>query len=135
MNYKNHLAVTGQINDVGEQIRANIPHSYRVGLEMEARLKLADWQLNGNMTWSKNKISNFTEYIYNWDTWSQDSFMRGTTDLAFSPDVIGNIEIGKTIFNSVEKWYGNLFASIGAKYVSRQFIDNTANENTALPAY
>lgn len=135
MNYKNHLAVTGQINDVGEQIRANIPHSYRVGLEMEARLKLADWQLNGNMTWSKNKISNFTEYIDNWDTWSQDSFMRGTTDLAFSPDVIGNIEIGKTIFNSVEKWYGNLFASIGAKYVSRQFIDNTANENTALPAY
>lgn len=135
MNYKNHLAVTGQINDVGEQIRANIPRSYRVGLEMEARLTMSDWQVSSNMTLSKNKILNFTEYIDNWDTWGQDTFVRGTTDLAFSPNAIGNIEIGKIIFNNTEKWYGNLFASINAKYVSRQFLDNTANENTALAAY
>lgn len=135
MNYKNHLAVTGQINDVGEQIRANIPHSYRAGLEMEGRLQVSNWQLNGNLTFSQNKILNFTEYIDNWDTWSQDTFVRGTTDLAFSPNVIGNIEIGRTIFKDAEKWYGNLFASIGTKYVGRQFIDNTGNENTALAAY
>lgn len=135
MNYNNQLAVTGQINDVGEQIRANIPHSYRVGVEMEARWKLSDWQLSSNLTWSKNKIADFTEYIDNWDTWTQDTFLRGTTDLAFSPDVIANIEIGKTILDSPEKWYGNLLVSIGTKYVGRQFIDNTANEQTALAAY
>lgn len=135
MNYKNQLAVTGQINDVGEQIRTNIPHSYRLGLELEARLTKRNWQFSGNTTFSQNKISNFSEYIDNWFTGQQAVFERGTTDLAFSPNLIGNIEIGRTLFNMRNELWGNLTAAVATKYVSRQFIDNTSNENAMLAAY
>ena len=38
MLYKNQLVVTGQINDVGEYTRINVPDSYRAGIELELSL-------------------------------------------------------------------------------------------------
>ena len=69
MNYKNQLALTGQINDVGAYTHTNIDQSYRKGIELEATYKLTNkitWE--GNMTLSQNKIISHTAYIDNWDT-------------------------------------------------------------------
>jgi iron complex outermembrane receptor protein len=35
MFYYNQLVLTGQINDVGSYTRVNIPHSYRLGIELQ----------------------------------------------------------------------------------------------------
>jgi len=129
MNYKDQLVLTGQINDVGAPIMVNVDKSYRTGLELQLGVQIAkNLQWNGNTTLSLNKIKKFTEYVDNWDTWGQESYDLGTTDLAFSPNVIAN----SVFVYSPDEHFSLSFAS---SYVGKQFIDNTSNEDQILEAY
>ena len=133
MNYKNQLAITGQINDIGEQIRANITDSHRQGIELEAAIKLSNQLIfNTNATFSQNEIRNFTEKIDNWDTGNQALINRGTTDLALSPNAVFNAELNYLI---VKNNKSELSFTPSVKYVGKQYLDNSSNENTVLNAF
>ena len=126
MNYKNQLVLTGEINDVGAPIMVNVDKSFRTGIELQAGIKIVkNLQWNGNTTLSLNKIKDFTEYVDNWDTWGQEVFKLGTTDLAFSPNLIANSNF---IFTPVK----NLNFSLVSSFVGKQYIDNTSNEDRIL---
>ena len=129
MDYKDQLVMTGKINDVGIPVMTNVPKSYRMGVELQTGSKFTRWMSwNGNITLSRNKILNFTEYVDDWDTWSQRSFFLGTTDLSFSPGVTANNSFTFRIFNPLEvQWL--------ARYVGKQYIDNTSSEDRKLDPY
>ena len=40
MDYKDQLVLTGELNEIGEAVAANVPDSYRMGIELMAGLKL-----------------------------------------------------------------------------------------------
>jgi iron complex outermembrane recepter protein len=133
MIYKNQLAITGQINDIGEQIRANVADSYRQGIELEAAFKLSNQLIiNTNATFSQNKIRDFTEKIDNWDTGDQVLINRGTTDLALSPNVVFNGGLNYLILKNNKS---ELSFTPSVKYVGKQYLDNSSNENTVLNAF
>lgn len=133
MAYKNQLVVNGNINDVGEQIRVNVPKSYRRGIELEGALEATKWlSINGNASFSQNKVLDFTEYIDNWDTYGQEVVKHGKTDIAFSPNTVANAAF---VFTVLKKEKNELSITPSVKYVGQQFIDNTSNTNTVLPAY
>ncbi len=129
MDYKNQLVQTGEINDVGDPAFVNVAKSYRTGIELTGGMKLfnrMDW--NANLTYSQNKIQNFTEYVDNWDTGGQDTKALGETDISFSPNLI--------MANILEaKIYKGLSLSFTTKYVSEQYIDNTSSKARVLDAY
>ena len=130
MQYKDQLVLTGQLNDVGEYVRTNVPKSYRLGLELMANYRTANhWGFAGNVTLSQNKIEEFTEYIDNWDTWAQEKIVHKNTDLAFSPALIGALTIEYSMLND------RLNTALSGKYVGKQYLDNTSNDKTSLPAY
>jgi iron complex outermembrane receptor protein len=53
MYYLNQLVLTGQINDVGSYTRTNIPHSYRLGIELQGGAVLNKWMnVSGNLSHS-----------------------------------------------------------------------------------
>lgn len=129
MCYKDQLVLTGQINDVGAPIMVNVDNSYRTGLELQAGVQVAkDLQWNGSTTLSLNKIKDFTEYLDNWDTWGQETYDLGNTDLAFSPNVI----VKSQFEYSPAKNFSLAFIS---QYVGEQYIDNTSSEDRILEAY
>jgi iron complex outermembrane recepter protein len=129
MNYTNQLVLTGKLNDVGEAIRTNVPNSYRMGIEVEAGVKLSNLlKINANLTLSKNKIKNFEELIPNYDGGENQINKFAETDIAFSPNIILGSQI---IYNPLK----NLELSLLSKYVGKQYLDNTANENRKLNAY
>jgi iron complex outermembrane recepter protein len=133
MAYKNQLVVTGQINDVGEQLRINVPTSYRAGFEMELAWHITEGlRFDYNATLSQNKISDFTEYRDNWDTGEQDIIKHGTTDIAFSPNVIANASLTYQILRGPKN---QLEISLSGKHVGKQYVDNTSNENAILDDY
>ncbi len=129
MLYHDQLILTGKINDVGAPIMVNADDSYRAGVELQAGWKIdktLTW--NVNATFSTNKIRNFTEYIDNWDTWEQDAFELGKTDLAFSPSVVAG--------SRLQYQPGSAFSiSLISSYVGDQFIDNTSSDERKLDAY
>jgi len=133
MSYSNQLVLTGEINKVGEAIMVNVPHSYRLGIEISADIELfKKLQWNITATLSKNKIKDFTSYIDNYDSTGtftgQKSAYLGETDLSFSPNVI----IGSVLTYKV---LPSLSFSLLSKYIGRQYIDNTSDKSRSLSGY
>ncbi len=129
MNYINQLVLTGEINNVGGYVSENVPKSYRAGAELSAEWKpCAHFSWEVNATFSQNKILNLTNYIDNWDTWGQETETFAETDISFSPAVVAANQFKFQIIK-------NLNLNLISKYVSRQYIDNSANTERALDAY
>ena len=129
MDYKNQLVLTGQVNDVGNEIRINVPRSYRTGLELEGALalnKYLNW--NANLTWSQNKIANFTEFVVDYDNGGYRTVEHGRTDISFSPNWIGASQLVYTPTKRLE-------LALLTKYVGRQFLDNTSSASRAIDPY
>ena len=129
MSYQNQLILTGEINDVGAPIMVNVDKSYRAGLELMAGMKMTEklkWDVN--VTLSKNKIKDFTDYVDDWDNGGQIATKLGTTDLAFSPEVIANSHLS---------WIATkgLNVSLQSYSVSKQYIDNTSSNDRKLGGY
>lgn len=130
MDYVNQLILTGEINDVGSAIMTNAPDSYRAGIELTGGWRICkSLRWDANATFSRNKIKNFTEYVDDWDNWGQQiSNYLGTTDIAFSPDVVAG---SKLSWQPADAFSVNLTAHS----VGKQYIDNTSSENRKLNAY
>ncbi len=129
MDYTDQLILTGQINDVGAPIMVNIPSSYRSGLETAVRINpVKSLQVEMNLTLSRNKIRDFTEYVDDWDTWGQQTSSLGTTSLAFSPEIITGGRVTWLILD-------DLRFILDSRYVGRQFIDNTSDISRSLDPY
>ncbi|WP_436514926.1 TonB-dependent receptor [Ekhidna sp. To15] len=133
MDYENQLVLTGELNDVGSNIRQNAPDSYRMGIELVGAYQFTDqlkWE--ANVTLSRNKIKNFTEVLYNYGTNFDEFNVEETqftdTDISFSPNVISGSRLTYSPFEGFE-------AALLSKYVGKQFLDNTSNDARSIDAY
>lgn len=123
MDYKNQLALTGEINDVGASIRQNVPDSYRAGVELQAGVQITpsvEW--SGNATFSRNRIEGYTYYLG-----GQEVATYENTALSFSPSFIGNSVVSFT--------NEGFSAELISKYVSRQYLDNTETQSRSIAPY
>ncbi|HVZ55304.1 MAG TPA: TonB-dependent receptor plug domain-containing protein [Chitinophagaceae bacterium] len=129
MHYRDQLVLTGRINDVGSYTRTNIPRSYRMGLELQGSLKLSDWmQADANLSLSRNKVLQFTEYVDDYDNGGQKSFHYRSTDIALSPGILGGATLRFWVCPRLE-------LDAISKYVSEQYLDNTQRANRRLAPY
>ena len=129
MQYTDQLVLTGKINDVGAYARTNIPKSFRAGIELVAAAKIASWlNVSGNFAYSRNKVKDFTEYIDDYDNGGQITNQYQSTDIAFSPNLVGGATINFIPFKNAE-------LNLISKYVGQQYLDNTQNENRKLNAF
>ncbi len=136
MDYTDQLVLTGEINNVGAAILTNVDKSYRAGLEISMNYAIhPDLIMGGNTSLSLNKIIGFTEYVDNWDYWSdpenepvQYVIDHGTTDISFSPGMIASAWIHYRPFADMD-------VRFNTKYVGRQFIDNTSSLERSLDPY
>jgi iron complex outermembrane recepter protein len=129
MYYTDQLALTGAINDVGAPVMENVPQSYRLGLELAAEYTITHYlNWNASLTLSRNKVQKFTEYVDDWDTWSQVSMQHENTTLAFSPSIIANNELS---FSPIPK--GSI--TLVTRYIGKQYLDNTQDESRKLDPY
>lgn len=129
MYYKNQLVLTGEINDVGAAIMANVENSYRMGAELAVAynpVKFFTWRINGNF--SRNRILNYVNFVDNWDDGSQEEEFLGNTPISFSPNVILANDFTFTPIKRLE-------LSLITKFVSRQYLDNSGNETYCLKPY
>jgi iron complex outermembrane recepter protein len=123
MNYHNQLVLTGEINNDGAYIRKNTGKSYRTGIELSGMYLLnTHFILGGNMSLLSGKTNyraanadgGITEYHH--------------VDISFSPRLVGGLQLRILPVKNLEcDWQ--------MKYVSSQFLDNTASKDLSLDAY
>ncbi len=131
MNYKNQLILTGEINDVGGYTRTNVDNSYRLGIELQGSYRpQSNLKFSGAITLSQNKIPLFTEFVDNYDdpNYEQTQIEHIDTDLAFSPNLVGNVGLVYLLGQHFTiDWM--------TKYVGDQFLDNTSDQNRKIDAF
>ena len=133
MDYDNQLVLTGEYNDVGAYKTKNVKDSYRMGAEITAGVKITKWlRWDANLVASRNKILNYHQYIDlyddqdNWNWIGQDSVV-GTTTIAFSPTLTASSLFTFDV--------AGFTATVQTNVVSKQYLDNTQDENAMLRAY
>ena len=133
MDYDNQLVLTGEYNDVGAYKTKNVKDSYRMGAEITAGVNILEWlRWDGNLVASRNKILNYHQYIDlyddqdNWNWVGQDSVV-GTTTIAFSPTITASSLFTFDV--------AGFTATVQTNVVSKQYLDNTEDENAMLRAY
>ena len=127
MDYKDQFVQTGMKSDIGEDLTTNIKSSYRAGIELTGTVSPIKWlELEANAALSQNRIQDFTEVVEDWDNdWTSIHYDNST--LAFSPAAILN--------GFIDLKFGGFKATWHTGYVSRQYLDNSANQDRSLPAY
>ena len=130
MDYTDQLVVTGELNDVGASVRTNVAESYRAGVELNVNYALSGrWNLGGNWAFSQNKIQKFEETLYDY-TNGFDVIINEyeDTDIALSPNSVGALFVE---YRPVT----NLNIRLQGKYVGKQYLDNTQNEDRIIEAF
>ncbi len=129
MKYKDQLILTGELNEIGEALAANVPDSYRAGLELTAGVRFGGFSWDANATLSKNRIQDFTETLYENEDNTADTWVinHGDTHIAFSPSFIFN--------NRFAYSYKGFEAALQSQYVSRQYMSNADVKDHLMDAY
>lgn len=133
MDYKNQLVLTGEVNDVGSPLRRNVEDSYRMGIEVQGQVKIGNkMRWNANASFSKNKIASFRDIIYDygqgWNEYNVVETIHEDTDIAFSPNIIAGSQLAYLPYEGLQ-------LALLSKYVGKQYLDNTSNDNRAIDAY
>ena len=123
MDYQNQLVLTGGIDDVGAFIRANSGNSYRLGLEVDAAVRITDnFNVRPNIAISRNKNVDFVS------SFDGELVDYGNTDISYSPEIVaGNIIEYRPV--------NNLELKLLSKYVGEQYMSNFEAEDSRLDAY
>lgn len=123
MRYKDQLVLTGELNDVGAPLRANVGDSYRLGLEVDATIALGNqFKVRPNIALSDNRNKGF---VFQRDG---DLEELGDTHISFSPAIIvGNV------FTYQPK--ENVQFSLLTKLVGEQYMGNIDSEGSKLDSY
>jgi iron complex outermembrane receptor protein len=123
MNYIDQLVLTGEINDDGAYIRKNAGKSYRTGIELSGAVKPSTYfEISGNFSYSVNK----TDYL---QVDGEDQITTfNNKDISFSPRIVAS---GQFRLFPVKNFELNWIM----KYVSKQFLDNTGNDDLMLDQY
>lgn len=143
MQYNNQLVLTGDLNDVGAAIRMNVKDSYRRGVELEGGLRFNEaLEWNANVTLSTNKIKDFDHILYDITDYDNTVEVRSkysNTDIAFSPSVIAGSQILWHVWQNKEKentaGKHRLTLALLSKYVGKQYLDNTSNDELTIDDY
>ena len=128
MDYKEQLVLTGELNEIGEPLAANIPDSYRAGAEITAAITLpCGFRWEANATLSRNRIKEFTEVLYDDDTYERWEIRHHNSRLSFSPEIIAN--------NTFAYCKGGFDIALQSQYVGKQYMSNAGVEAHRLDAY
>jgi len=127
------------LNDTGSPIQQNVDRSYRAGLEWSSAWRPKEgvtWQ--GTVTSSLNQIDSFTEILSDYAEGfpSVVEVEHGTTDIAFSPNLTAS-SVAAYRFWDRSKSSGRTQGTLewAARYVGKQFLDNTSRDSRSLDAY
>lgn len=128
MHYHNQLVPSGKVGDTGATLTMNVDRSYRMGVEFMTGVKIGKYvRWDANVTVSRNKIFDFTDWVDDNATKSQIEVSYGTTTIAFSPSVTAGSTVTFSLKGFEAAWQTN--------YVGRQWLDNTESSLTELPHY
>ncbi|MCK4560995.1 MAG: TonB-dependent receptor [Calditrichia bacterium] len=123
MDFSNEIVPLGGRNDDGEPIKGNADKTVHSGVELSVTYTPSNFfKLNGNLAWSENYYQQYIQQNYDGTT----TDLSGNSIAGF-PDFIGNLRC-------TGHWR-NFRGSVFLKYLGKQYLDNTQNEERIVDPF
>jgi iron complex outermembrane receptor protein len=127
MAFDNEIISNGTVDDVGNPIFTNATSSYRTGIELEASIRTAGFDIYGTLAMSQNRLSEYREQVFSPDYSNSVWLTYKDVQPAFAPEFLANLGIAYT--------YNIATVTYNLKYVGEQYMDNTENPGLLADAY
>ena len=132
MEFRNEIAQTGELSEIGLPLRRNVDRSHRRGVEAEAvLLPSPGWRLALTTSLNRSRIRSWTQFV---DVYGSSGDYLGSEPHTFAdvpplltPALLGNL--------SAERRQGPLQMAASGRYVGRAHLDNTGNAATRTPSF
>ena len=123
MEFRNEIAATGELSEIGLPLRRNVDSSFRRGIELEA-----DWiagtafRLHSSANVSRNQISEWTQF------YETGSVTYRDVEPLLTPSVIITQSVGYSPRFDLN------FAATG-RWVGKSYLDNTNHPDLVTPSF
>lgn len=133
MEFRNEIASTGELSDIGLLLRRNVDRSYRRGLELDATWQVApSVRLRTTANASRNRIRAWTQFYDVYDAAGNvvgsEPLVHHNVNPVLTPALIVTqaIEVAATRRIAV--------GAVG-RYVAKSYLDNTNNASFVAPSF
>jgi iron complex outermembrane receptor protein len=133
MQFRDEIALTGELSEIGLPLRRNVDRSFRRGVELEASYApLAELKLRSSANLNHSRIGRWTQYL---DVYDDKGALVGSEPRTY-PDVtplLTPLFVG----NLGAEWSCGSWLSLAAtgRYASATHLDNTGDPAFRTPAF
>jgi iron complex outermembrane receptor protein len=132
MEFRDEIALTGELSEIGLPLRRNVDRSYRRGVEVDLRwMPLPRWTLLHSLNLSRNRIREWTQF---YDVFNRSGDWVGSDPITYrgvphllTPSVLLNL--------GVEYAHRDTSVMLMGRSVSHAQLDNTGLEAFQTPSY
>jgi iron complex outermembrane receptor protein len=133
MEFRNEIASTGELSDIGSLLRRNVDRSYRRGIEIEYGWQLMPrLKLRGNANLSRNRIHTWTQF---YDVYNAAGDITGSQPISFhdvNPVLTPALIVNQTIEYAPSS---SMTFGITGRHVGQSYLDNTNNRSFVAPSF
>jgi iron complex outermembrane recepter protein len=133
MEFRNEIAATGELSEIGLPLRRNVDRSYRRGIELDGTWQIGKsvrWRGNANL--SRNRIHRWTQFYDVYDAGGAIAGSRPITYGNVNPVLTPTVIINQGIEYTPSSRLG--FGAVG-RYVGKAYLDNTNNAAFTTPSF
>jgi iron complex outermembrane receptor protein len=133
MEFRNEIASTGELSDIGLLLRRNVDRSHRRGIELDAAWRIAPTlRSRTTATVSDNRIDRWTQFFDVYDAGGAYVESRPVQYEDVQPLLTPSVLVAQSLdYTPNVHWT----MSGTARYVGRSYLDNTNDSAFAAPAF
>lgn len=132
MEFRNEIAATGELSEIGLTLRRNVARSYRRGIEIDAAWRLSDrLHLRTVANVNRSRIRSWTQFYDVYD--AEGNYV--TSRPMLHRDVVPLLTPRVMVSQSIDYAAGAFSAGVTARYAGKSYLDNTNHERLATPSF
>ena len=132
MEFRDEIALTGELSEIGLPLRRNVDRSFRRGFELDLKwMPIPNWSLLHSMNLSYNRIGEWTQF---YDVYDEQGAWIGSGPIAYF-DVPPLLTPAAIVNVGVEYARPNTEVALLGRYVAHSQLDNTGLEAFRTPAF
>ena len=131
MEFRNEIALTGELSEIGLPLRRNVDRSHRRGLELEAAWRVRpQWHLQTSANFSSNRIDDWTQVFDVYDDAGNWIDTRAVHYDDVEPLLTPSVILSQSLTHTPN---ARLLLGATGRYVGASYLDNT--NGLEAPAY
>jgi len=132
MEFREEIALSGELSEIGLPVRHNAGRSHRRGVELDIAWASPSWRLTAGASLSQNRLDEWTQY---YDVYDADGGWLESVPLVHSD--VPPLLTPELMLNGGVDWmpHRSLEISLLGRWVDAAQLDNTGNPDLRTPAF